>query len=529
MGTQRRSRPLIKTYFLLTFLITPALFAADSRDLEQKAYQAYTRRNYPEAIRHYQALQKLRPMDAEIWYNLGVVYHYNKQPQQAITAYRQAIELKTDYFDAYNNLGVVYIETKSWDRAIEVYRFIVRQRTEDPDVWFNLGVCYAQSNMPEKAMDAFRKVLALQPGHPGAQQQLKQLEKKYPRLSPANLEKQDSAHSTEALRLYETGNQFKAQKKWKEAIQAYQKSVQYDPRLSEAHYQLGWIFNQTGNHHAALAALVQAVALVPTHVSAHHQMAISYERLGQHGKALEILNNLLMIRSDYAPALYDLGRLYEESNQPEQAIRVFEQLGKQDKSYSDTLYHLGKLHLQQNNPDLAEAYFHESTRLKPNLVTAWIQLGKMAWQTGQTEKAQEYFNQALKYSPQNPELHYTLASMYFQSSGSESQTRSMTYLNQALNINPTYTDALALRGVLHYNAQRYPQAIQDFQNALRQDSQRADLQRNLGLAQVKTGQAQAAIQAFESYLKLEPNATDRVTIQKLVQELKLVLQKKSSR
>lgn len=528
MGTQRRPLSLISLILLSHGLLPIPLWAADSGELEQKAYRAYTSSNYSQAIRYYQELLKLRPTDAEIYYNLGVVYQYNKEPAQAIAAYQQAIALNPEYLDAYNNLGVAYVDTKSWDRAIEIYRYLLRFRSEDPDVWYNLGVCYSQSNMPHKAQEAWQKALNLQPTHSSARAMLEHLEKTRP-SSSATPQTSPPGRPQEAIRQYEHGNRLKSQKRWKEAIQAYKNAISLDPRFSEAHYQLGWIYNQTGSHHAALAALVQAIALVPTHVSAHHQMALSYEHLGQTGKALEVLNNLLMIRADYLPALYDLGRLYEENRNPEQAIRIFEQLSKQDKNYSDTLYRLGKLHLQQNNPDLAEAYFHESTRLKPGFIPAWIQLGKMAWQSGQTEKAQTYFNQALSLAPQNAELHYTLANLYFQQGDASALGRSQAYLNQALALQPGYTDALALRGVMHYNSRNYPLAIQDFQTALNQDKQRADLQRNLGLAYTKNGQADPAISALETYLRLEPAAADAAQIRKLIQELKILRQKKSSR
>lgn len=66
------------------------------------------------------------------------------------------------------------------------------------------------------------------------------------------------------------------------------------------------------------------------------------------------------------------------------------------------------------------------------------------------------------------------------------------------------------------------------QAALKQDKQRPDILRNLGLTYAKQGQIQPAIQHFEAYLKQEPQAEDAAKIRKVIQDLK-ELQKNRSR
>ena len=513
MGPQRCSRPLI-LILCLCFLAFPAN-ASDPHILQRQAYEAYQQKNYAQAIRFYLELVKLRPADAETRYNLGVVYYFNHAPQQAIEAYQQAIALQPDYFDAYNNLGVVYIELRAWDRAIEVYRYLSQTRADDPDIWYHLGICYSQSNMPEQALSAWRHALSLNPAHVLAREQVSRFEKKQAALSTPT-----ATNTEEAIRLYQSANGLKERGQWQEAVQTYQKALSLDGRLGEAHYQLGSVYYQQGNYHAALAALNQAVVLIPTHISAHHLIALSDERLGKTGQAIEVLLNLLLIHADYLPALYDLGRLYQETGRPEQAIRMFERAGKQDKSYSDVLYRLGKLHLQQGTSDLAAAYFQESVRLKPHFVPALMQLGKMAWQAGQTDSALQYFSQALERAPDNPEMRYTLAGLLFASPEAAHQARALDYLNQALKLRASYLDALVLRGVLHYNAGRYAQAIADLEQSRQQEPQRADIQRNLGLAYARAGQAPAAIKALEACLKLAPDHPDAARIRQAIQALR---------
>ena len=58
-----------------------------------------------------QAIEKpanLAPTDANISYNLGVLYGQNNQPEKAITALQNTTKLKPDYRDAYYALGIFY-------------------------------------------------------------------------------------------------------------------------------------------------------------------------------------------------------------------------------------------------------------------------------------------------------------------------------------------------------------------------------------------------------------------------------------
>ena len=95
----------------------------------------------------------------------------------------------------------------------------------------------------------------------------------------------------------------------------------------------------------------------------------------------------------------------------------------------------------------------------------------------------------------------------------------LNHLNQALKVNPNYSDALSLRGIVHYDAQRFEAAIQDFEAALKSSPDRADIYRNLGVAYVKLGEARPALGAFQNYLKFNPQAPDQLKIQRLISEL----------
>src|SRR5882762_1826624 len=60
---------------------------------------------YEQAVEKLQQATQLLPKNAQAWNHLGLAYHGNNQPLQAIRAYRQAITLDNKLAAARFNLG----------------------------------------------------------------------------------------------------------------------------------------------------------------------------------------------------------------------------------------------------------------------------------------------------------------------------------------------------------------------------------------------------------------------------------------
>jgi tetratricopeptide (TPR) repeat protein len=65
-----------------------------------------------------------------------------------------------------------------------------------------------------------------------------------------------------------------------EAEKNLREAVGYDPRLPQAHYQLGRVLEMQGDYPSAVESLKQAVALNPTYPEPHYLLGRIYHRLG---------------------------------------------------------------------------------------------------------------------------------------------------------------------------------------------------------------------------------------------------------
>ncbi len=78
---------------------------------------------------------------------------------------REHEQLIKENADMHYNLGVLFAQQKEYTRALSEFRKVVELRPNDADAYYNLGVIYAE-HLPdrEKAMAHFRRYLTLKPG-----------------------------------------------------------------------------------------------------------------------------------------------------------------------------------------------------------------------------------------------------------------------------------------------------------------------------------------------------------------------------
>jgi tetratricopeptide (TPR) repeat protein len=112
----------------------------------------------------------LAPNGAEEWYEQGVDLEED-EPERAIQAYRQALQLDPDLPDAHLNLGRLLHESgRPADIAAAEthYRRALALRPADATAAFNLGVALQDLKRFLDAVEAYEKALALDPRLPDA-------------------------------------------------------------------------------------------------------------------------------------------------------------------------------------------------------------------------------------------------------------------------------------------------------------------------------------------------------------------------
>lgn len=121
------------------------------------AQDAFLDGNYIEMLKHAKTLVGRYPESAEALLWLGKACAGLKSRDDAIAAYKQAVELKPDFYDAWYGLGIQYYFSKRWDDAIAVYQAAIKLKPDYAEALRGLGMAYGASERYDDAIAAQRQ------------------------------------------------------------------------------------------------------------------------------------------------------------------------------------------------------------------------------------------------------------------------------------------------------------------------------------------------------------------------------------
>ncbi len=127
-----------------------------------------------EAVTELHSITGLDVFDPQGFYNAGNALARLGDTDEAVNAYRKAIEQrKGRYSRALNNLGVVLLRVGRWDEAREAFLSALRVESfRYAEASYNLGRLYATRGEMDLAVREWRRAVAVDPEHAAAAQSL---------------------------------------------------------------------------------------------------------------------------------------------------------------------------------------------------------------------------------------------------------------------------------------------------------------------------------------------------------------------
>jgi cytochrome c-type biogenesis protein CcmH/NrfG len=106
---------------------------------------------------------QLTPNESLFWYAYGEIYRVQERFDDAISAYRKAIDLDPPYPKALGKLALLLVERKQYDDAEALLIPAIRKEPKNAVNYLNLGVVYAARKKNKLAIDNYEKFLELAP------------------------------------------------------------------------------------------------------------------------------------------------------------------------------------------------------------------------------------------------------------------------------------------------------------------------------------------------------------------------------
>lgn len=108
-----------------------------------------------------------------------------------------------------------------------------------------------------------------------------------------------------------------------DAISAFRKALELDPRLARASLGLGRVLSDEGAHGPAVSAFTTAIAIEPTLADARRRLIVEYVVTRQAQLARRATDELVGSAEDAGRALVDLGVLLSQRGQRPEAVAAF--------------------------------------------------------------------------------------------------------------------------------------------------------------------------------------------------------------
>ncbi len=240
------------------------------------------------------------------------------------------------------------------------------------------------------------------------------------------------------------------------AIELNDRDADYFVTLADLYLAMGQIPN-------CLDALKKAEELDPKNNDALLKLAEVYLILRDYQSTFSYTGKALDLERQNPVAYFIRGYAYTEQGDTALAIRSFQAAADQDQNYYDAYIELGLLYTSLRNP-LANGYLETAIRIDPNREEGYYLLGMVYQEQEIIPKAIETYEKLLLIAPGHKEANYNLG--YLNLVYIQDFEKAIQYFDQAVRLDPKYTDAYFNRGYSYELAGDFQSARKDYQKAL---------------------------------------------------------------
>ena len=211
-------------------------------------------------------------------YNIqGLAHVQLEQIKPAITAYKHALRLNTNFVEARNNLGMALIKDNRPEDAVSEFKSALAQKPTYPEALHNMGVALASLERNDEALEAYNKAIAAKPDYANAY------------------------NSRGAL--------LNAIDETEKAIEDYKTALKFMPQDAEAYSNLANVYATLGNSVDAIANAAEAARRSPGNISKLWGHAVLLNEAGDKEAARVQLEAALKIEPNHAQTLHSLATM----------------------------------------------------------------------------------------------------------------------------------------------------------------------------------------------------------------------------
>jgi tetratricopeptide (TPR) repeat protein len=266
------------------------------------------------------------------------------------------------------------------------------------------------------------------------------------------------------------GDQYFADGKLQQAIDAYEEAIQRDPSDDIPYIRQSRLLIYTRETAKAAERATQAVVINPQSSEnlAYYCRALDWE--ARYAEALDACSCAIEMDPDYAEGYAFLSEIYADLGNWRLAQDNAQRALDTNFQSVDAHHNMGYALEVQGRYGQAVEFYENAIKLAPNLASLYIDAGRI-YHNGLAdyETAAERFKKAIKLSPFDPEGYDLLGWAYYFNG---EYVRAIDAFEQSIGLDPTYVNpyrresAWGHLGTLYYTRQNFEQAVEFLPKAI---------------------------------------------------------------
>ena len=391
---------------------------------------------------NFQRALRIRPGYLEARRNLALHFARIGQHTRAITEFQKLLSASPDAGDAVRSLGRLYFLSGNYRDAVTFLertqtveasamlgvaclrlgdlaraRKVIEALPEDDygpelasEVWWSRGVLSIKEGKMEDALGAFHAAVAADPANLDASLGLAQTHFKlarYPECLEALAAVPASDWDERFLNLQ--GSAYTKIGKLDLAAASFRRAIQRNPKLEEAHYNLGLVLLKSGASAHGIQALRSASLRFPKSSDVLTTLGIAYQLAGSLVEAQSTFLRVIQLGPRRGDGYVLLGSSFMESGNHQKAREHFLHAAELEATSARTHYLLGIVHAYLQKPEQARASLRRAVELDEKFCFAYYQLAKVEQDDENLELARNLSSQAAACDAEFAQPHFQMS------------------------------------------------------------------------------------------------------------------------
>jgi Flp pilus assembly protein TadD len=193
------------------------------------------------------------------------------------------------------------------------------------------------------------------------------------------------------------------------AVACFTKALTLDPKLVQAHYNLGTVLHEQGDLKEAMACYRKALEVDPKHILAHNNLGLALYQQGDLAGAIACFRKALALNPKDAEAHTNLGLALQDQGDVKGAIACYRQALDLDPKLAQAHNNLGNTLRAQGDLKGAITHLQKALDLNPKYAEAHCNLGHALRRQGHFAPALQALKRGHQLGSQRPNWRYPSA------------------------------------------------------------------------------------------------------------------------